>query len=76
MEDENIISEGIKTGKTFNDYFINIPTQNILIKKSSKLQLIKAKNKFQTFRFTEINTDEIKKSIKKHLKKVIQFQTF
>ena len=76
MEDENIISEGIKTGKTFNDYFINIPTQNILIKKSSKLQLIKAKNKSQTFRFTEINTDEIKKSIKKHLKKVIQFQTF
>ena len=76
MKDENIISEGIKTGKTFNDYFINIPTQNILIKKSSKLQLIKAKNKSQTFRFTEINTDEIKKSIKKHLKKVIQFQTF
>ena len=76
MEDENIISEGIKTGKTFNDYFINIPTQNVLIKKSSKLQLIKAKNKSQTFRFTEINTDEIKKSIKKHLKKVIQFQTF
>ena len=76
MEDENIISEGIKTGKTFNDYFINIPTQNILIKKSSKLQLIKAKNKSQTFRFTEINTDEIKKSIKKHLKKVIQFQTY
>ena len=76
MEDENIISEGIKTGKTFNDYFINIPTQNILIKISSKLQLIKAKNKSQTFRFTEINTDEIKKSIKKHLKKVIQFQTF
>ena len=76
MEDENIISEGIKTGKTFNDYFINIPTQNMLIKKSSKLQLIKAKNKSQTFRFTEINTDEIKKSIKKHLKKVIQFQTF
>lgn len=76
MEDENIISEGIKTGKTFNDYFINVPTQNILIKKSSKLQLIKAKNKSQTFRFTEINTDEIKKSIKKHLKKVIQFQTF
>ena len=76
MEDENIISEGIKTGKTFNDYFINIPTQNIRIKKSSKLQLIKAKNKSQTFRFTEINTDEIKKSIKKHLKKVIQFQTF
>ena len=76
MEDENIISEGIKTGKTFNDYFINIPTQNILIKKSSKLQLIKAKNKSQTFRFTEINTDEIKKSVKKHLKKVIQFQTF
>ena len=74
MEDENIISEGIKTGKTFNDYFIS--TQNILIKKSSKLQLIKAKNKSQTFRFTEINTDEIKKSIKKHLKKVIQFQTF
>ena len=76
MEDENFISEGIKTGKTFNDYFINIPNQNILIKKSSKLQLIKAKNKSQTFRFTEINTDEIKKSIKKHLKKVIQFQTF